>query len=149
MKYLRGPDLTDHQLALVSAWWSGRTDPRSQRLFDDAFKVSLALDMAKQAHEGATKPTRRMAKRLRALEARITPPKKRRAIEERQPIVACVHKYIKAHGPPANLTGLIKRLRMGGVLTKTCFGKKYPISNTTARNILRGVFGLTGPRGRP
>ena len=129
--------------------WSGRIDPRSQRLFDDAFKVSLALDIAKQALASATKPTRRMAKRVRALEARITPPKKRRAIEARRSIVACAHKHIAAHGAPANLTGFIERLRSEGVLTKTRFGKKYPISNTTARNILRSVFGLTGPRGRP
>lgn len=120
-----------------------------QRLFDDAFKVSVALDMAKQARASATKPTRRMAKRLRELEAKITPPKKRRAIEERRPIVACAREYIAAHGAPANLTDFTEYLRAAGVLTKTRFGKKYPISNTTARNILRNVFGLTGPRGRP
>jgi hypothetical protein len=86
---------------------------------------------------------------IRALEARITPPKKRRAIEARRSIVACAREYIAAHGAPANLTGFIERLRSEGVLTKTRFGKKYPISNTTARNILRSVFGLTGPLGRP
>jgi hypothetical protein len=69
-------------------------------LFDDAFKVSLALDIAKQALASATKPTRRMAKRVRALEARITPPKKRRAIEARRSIVACAREYIAAHGAP-------------------------------------------------
>jgi hypothetical protein len=35
--------------------------------------------------------------------------------------------YIAAHGAPANLTGFIERLRSEGVLTKTRFGKKYPM----------------------
>jgi hypothetical protein len=52
---------------------------------------------------------------------------KRRAIEARRSIVACAREYFAAHGAPANLTGFIERLRSEGVLTKTRFGKKYPM----------------------
>jgi hypothetical protein len=144
--------------------WSGRIDPRSQCLFDDAFKVACALDAANEALTNAKKPTRRMTNRVRALEARITAPKKQRAIEERRPIVACAREYIAAHGAPANLTDFIKQLRKDNVLTttrnpkdakgrslarsKSAQGVKTQMSDRTVRNILRSVLGLTGPRGR-
>jgi hypothetical protein len=139
-------------------------DSRSRRLFDDAFKVACALDAANEALTNATKPTRRMANRVRALEAKITPPKKRRAIEERRPLVSLYRNYIKAHGPPANLTGFIECLTSAGVLTVTRNGKdgkgrsrprsksapgaQIPMSDRTARRVLSAVLGLTGHRGR-
>ena len=114
-----------------------------------AFKIACAIEALKEGLTTASGlAARNLQARVRRLEAKITPPKRQRAIDDRRPIVARMLHDIQRHGAPSNLTRFIKQLRDDGVLNMTRFGKQYTVSFTKARNILRAQFGIQGKRGR-
>ena len=130
--------------------------------FDDAFDVVLSIDIKKEELAKIGDDAReRSLSLIRELEARITPPKKQIAADDRRPIIAkCLEgirrpkvpecfEGVKRHGAPDNLTYVLSWLRSEGALTKTRFGKKYPISDTTARTVVRSFFGVKGRSGKP
>jgi hypothetical protein len=136
-------------------------------VIDPAF--SLAFDICCETErlkeKVATAPTsqkRRFENQIRRFEAMITPPKKRKALEDQRPTVAECLKEIRAHGAPANHARFITKLRekdafkatrtlkssTGRSLHGTRADKARPVSDTTARGILRSVFGLKGQSGK-
>ena len=117
--------------------------------FERAFNIcSTAALKRKQLKKASGWRRASLENQIRLLEAKITPPNKQAALTDRRPIVAKCLEYIRAHGAPANHTHFIEWLRSEGVLTRTRFGKKYPISDTTARNVLRDHFGIVSRKGR-
>jgi len=115
--------------------------------FEQAFNICCAISLKKEELTRASDKAS-LESQIRGLEAKITPPNKQVALADRRPIVAKCLEYIRAHGAPTNHTHFIEWLRSEGVLTRTRFGKKYPISHTTARNILREHFGIVSRKGR-
>ena len=87
-------------------------------------------------------------KAIRRLDVKITPWKKQKAADDSRPLIAAFLEYIRQHGVPSNIKHFIRRLRDDGVLTKTRLGRKWPVSDTTARTILRNAIGVKGQKGR-
>jgi hypothetical protein len=140
-------------------------------VFSLPFDISCELGRLKEKADTAPPAQkRRLENQIRRLEAMIFPPKKQKAFEDRRATIAKCLEGFRAGGAPANRTEFIKWLRDEGVLTasrnpktstghskslrtkgalaRTLRGKAIPVSDTTARDILRSVFRIEGRRGR-
>jgi hypothetical protein len=148
-----------------------RGRPQPKVTYNLAFDISIEISSLKQELTTASGWRKTyLENRSRRLEAMITPPKKQKALEDRRATIAKCLEGIRARGAPANHTEFIDWLRTEGVLTAarnpktstghskglrsegalggTRRGKAIPVSDTTGRDILRGVFRLKGQRGR-
>ncbi len=120
-------------------------DPVSSLTFDISCEI---VTLKKELTQATGRKKSSLKSKIRRLEVKLTAWKKQKAAEDKRPIIAKYQQDIRQHGAPANNTEFIRRLRDDGVLTKTRFGKKWPVSDTTARTVLRSVFGVKGQRGR-
>lgn len=128
-----------------------------------AFKVSDLLLCEEE--EMTTASGRRktiLENRQRRFAAMITGPKKRKALEDRRPTIKKCLEDIQANGAPENHTEFIAKLRGKGAFKATRTAKSStgyslsgtrtdtatPVSNTTARDVIRSTFGLKGRRGK-
>lgn len=146
---LVGEPLTESQLAVISKFTSKPFQRKGKKEFARAFKIGCSIEMNKgklKTASGSLKP--RLKNQIGRLEARITPIKKQKAIDDRKLIVVKCSEYFKQHGTPNNITDFINGLRREGVLTKTNIDKKSQISDTTVRNLLRDIFRIGGQNRR-
>jgi hypothetical protein len=122
---------------------------RKRLTYPDFFKIAVEIDQL-QGEEcvaiGSEK--REINEKIRRLEEFITPHKKQKAIDDRRKIVAELLTRINQAGAPENNTALIKELRGAQILVRERDGKKQPISDATARQILRGILRVKGQPGR-
>ena len=116
--------------------------------FSHAFDTSVEMvKLEKELPSASDHRKAHIERKLRRLAVKITPWKKQRAAEDKRQILTMIYKYIRQYGAPVNNTEFMRRLRDDGVLTKVRLGRKWPISDTTVRAILRSVVGK-GQRGR-
>jgi hypothetical protein len=143
MKQLRGPELTGHQIAQVSKMERRETDPRNQRLFDNAFEVVVEIDSRKEELKNATddKERKRIEKCLRGLENKITPAVKRAAIARELQLIPLVLRYFREFNGDTNISHCIKWVRAQGA------GRSMQDAAMRAR--IKKVFDIKGQRGRP
>ena len=148
---------------------TGRAQPKVT--FSRAFDISCEIVRLEKELTQASGPRKTdIGNRLLRFEAMITPPKKQKALEDRRATIAKCLEGFRAGGAPTNHTEFIDWLRTEGVLTAsrnpktstghskglrsegalaaTRRGKAIPVSDTTGRDILRGIFRLKGQRGR-
>jgi hypothetical protein len=131
--------------------------------FDRAFYICCEIERLNREAAAASGSRKSfLENRCRRLEAMITPPKKRKALEDRRLTVAKCLEDIQAGRSLANHTKFIAELRRKGAfeatptlksstghsLGGTRADRARPVSDTTARGILRGNFGLKGQRGK-
>jgi hypothetical protein len=111
--------------------------------FDRAFYICCEIERLKGEAATASGPSKSaIENKIRRLERKITPAKKRKAIEDRRPLVSRCSEIFRKEGAPANKAHFVRRLRDEGILTKARVGRQWPISDTTAREILRTVLRL-------
>ena len=109
-------DLTEHQIGIASDWMRQQIDPLQQHLFDKAFDVVLEADLLKEQRETETdeKELKRLDKRLRGLENKITPAVKRAALKREAAIIPLVLQYFRETNGDTNITRCIKWVRSNG-----------------------------------
>jgi hypothetical protein len=139
----RIPDMKQHQIETASTWMSRQTDPRDQSLFDGAFDVVLQRDLLRDKLERETdeKERKKIEKRLRGLDNRITPAVKRAAIEREPKLNALIVQYFRQFNGDTNISRCIRWVRSEGA------GKSMQDGAMRAR--IKQVFGIVGRRGRP
>jgi hypothetical protein len=143
MKQLRNPDLTKHQKAQVSNLMSAKSNQRSECLFANAFDVAVEMEELRKELETETdeKERKRINRKLRGLENKITPAVKRAAIAREPMLVPLVLQYFRQQNGDTNISRCIKWVRDHGA------GKSMQDAAMRAR--IKKVFGIVGQRGRP
>ena len=84
LKELRGPELTERQVALASAWVKAQADLQTQRQFDDAFDRVLEINSLNKALENETDQEERgrIDKEIRGLKSKLRLLRKQRRFHE-------------------------------------------------------------------
>lgn len=143
MKELRGPELTAHQEASILKIMEAKSDPRSERLFAEAFDVATEIEMLREELETETdeKERERINKKLRGLENKITPAVKRAAIVREPMLIPMALQYFRQSNGDTNISRCIKWVRAQGA------GKS--MQDAAMRVRIKKVFGIAGQRGRP
>jgi hypothetical protein len=144
---LRGPELTQRQLALASAWAKVQADQETQRQFDDAFDRVLEIDRLNKALENLidqkerSRDNGRTPKKIRGLESKLTPVAKAAAISREPHFYSTALQYFRETNGDTNISRCIKYLDKQGV------GKN--IQPGAKRVRIKAFFGIVGRRGRP
>ena len=113
-----------------------------------AFRISIEIERANEELETVDpRRMKRLMRHTRRLEAFITPAKKRKAADDRRPMVAKCRQTLQASGAPNNIARFIAEQPDGTFRAKH---KGWPIdvSMTTKRKVVHTVLGTKGGRPR-
>jgi hypothetical protein len=112
------------------------------------FRISIEIERANEELKTVDPRRKRcLMRHIRRLEAMITPAKKRKAADDRRPMVAKCRETLQASGPPKNIASFITEQHDGAFMAKRK-GQPVNVSMTTKRKVAHTVLGTKGGRPR-